>query len=312
MLQCSNILIEEYLVGDCYGWENREKTLAQPIHCKGIGIHSGKDVTLTLEPADAGAGICFQRDDMRSGDNGDNIIQARWDNVEFTTLCTEISNGFNAVAATIEHIMSALAGLNIDNVLVRVDGPEMPIMDGSANDFVFLIQSAGIVAQSQKRKFIKVMRRVEVSYNGSTAKLLPSDDWNFKLNMRINFPETAIGEQNFTYVVGDDYGHEIAKARTYGFISELEILRNSGLAKGACYGNAIAIDGYQILNSGGLHYENEFVRHKILDAIGDLYLAGQPLIADFYGDCSGHKLNNELLHELFSSTDNWQSVTFPE
>ena len=242
----------------------------------------------------------------------ENIVTANWQHVEFTTLCTEISNNHNAVVATVEHLMSALAGLQIDNALISIDGAEMPIMDGSADDFVFLIQSAGIKLQPSPRQFIKVLKPVEVCYGTARAALKPTDEWHFRLKMRVNFPDTAIGEQEFTYILGKNYEEEIARARTYGFVNDLNVLRENGLAKGASLENAIAVDGEHILNKSGLRYENEFARHKILDAIGDLYLAGKPLIADFEGDCSGHKLNNELLRALFADDDNWQIATYPE
>ncbi len=304
MFQIEDIFAEDAGKGLFFtDWATSEKTIAQPIHCRDIGIHSGKPVMMRFEPAPAGTGIQFIREDIKQGDNR---IFARWDKVEFTTLCTEISNDDNAVVATVEHVMSALAGKGIDNICIYVDGAELPIMDGSAKDFVFLLESAGIKSQSRMRKFIKILKPVVVKHkSGAYASLLPTDEWHFKLDMRINFPNSAIGEHKLSYRLDDDFAQAIAPARTYGFVSDLHILQSNGLACGASQKNAIALDGDNVLNKEGLRFDDEFVRHKILDAVGDLYLAGKPLIATFEGNCSGHKLNNELLRALFSDSDNW-------
>ncbi len=311
VLQVENILEEDAGKNLFFSdWATSEKTIAQSIHCRDIGIHSGENVRMRFEPAPPGTGIQFIREDMKTGNN---IILAKWDEVEFTTLCTEISNDDNAVVATVEHVMSALAGKGIDNIYIYVDGAELPIMDGSAKGFVFLLEAAGIKAQSRVRKFIKILKPVMVgSASGANACLLPTDEWHFQLDMRINFPNSAIGEQSFSYILDDDFSHAIAPARTYGFVSDLHTLQSNGLAQGASEKNAIALDGDRVLNEGGLRFDTEFARHKILDAIGDLYLAGKPLIGKFEGNCSGHKMNNELLHALFSDDSNWCVMSLNE
>ncbi len=295
-------------------WLISEKTIAQSIHCRDIGIHSGKEVEMRFEPAPAGTGIKFIRDDINDGNN---VIDATWDEVEFTTLCTEISNDDNAVVATIEHVMAALAGKGIDNLYIHVNGSELPILDGSSKEFLFLLESAGIQTQSQARKFLKILKPVEVCAKNEAnrhacARLFPIDEWCFQLDMRINFPNTVIGEQKFSYRLGDDFSSEIAPARTYGFVNDVATLQSHGLAKGASHQNAIAVNGNQIMNEGGLRFTDEFVRHKLLDAIGDLYLAGKPIIGRFEGDCSGHGLNNQLLHALFSDPSNYTIISADE
>lgn len=278
-----------------------QHTIRQPIHCTGIGVHGGRRVTMTILPAAVDHGIVFHRADICRDTTAERArVPARWDRVSDTRLCSVLSNGEGASVGTVEHIMAALAGCGIDNALISLDGPEVPIMDGSAAPFVFLLQCAGIAAQEGPRHVIRVLKPVEVAEgDGARVRLDPADE--FSVDMTIDFPSPAIAQQHRHYRgYNGTFIDSIAEARTFGFLHEVEALRAAGLARGGSLDNAIVVAGDRIMNEGGLRYDDEFVRHKILDAVGDLYLAGAPLLARFTGHRSGHRHNNKVLAALFA------------
>ena len=281
-----------------------QRTLKNTIHCNGVGLHSGQNVSLALIPAAPDSGITFRRTDI-DGDKG--IIPARFDNVTDTRLCTKISNDHDVSVGTIEHLMAALAGCGIDNLVIELNGPEVPVMDGSSEPFVFLIECAGIEDQNAPRMAVAVKREISIEVNGATATLSPAVD--FTIAMSIDFDSKVIGRQElFLEVSSDNFRHEISRARTFGFMHELEALQKMGLARGASLDNAVGISGDKVLNDEGLRYDDEAVRHKVLDCIGDLALAGAPLAGHYRGSRAGHAVNNALLRELFSDRDNWELV----
>lgn len=278
-----------------------QQTLKSPISCKGIGLHSGKEVSLTIRPAEAGTGIVFVRTDLETGQN---IIPAQWDNVTDTRLCTLISNQYGAEVGTIEHLMAALAGCHVDNAIVELDAPEVPIMDGSSAPFVFLIECTGLVQQTARRLEIKILEPVEYKEGNSWARFTPGPATTFELE--IDFQTKAIDRQVRTMqLVENSFKKELSDARTFGFLQEVDALRQIGLCRGGSLENAIVIDGDKIMNEEGLRYEDEFVRHKLLDSIGDLYLAGHKFIGHFEGYRSGHGINNKLLRALFATPSAW-------
>ncbi len=282
-----------------------QRSLKSSIACTGVGLHSGAKVTMTLHPADPGTGIRFVRTDI-GGPAA--VVPALWSQVGDTRMNTCLVNDHGVQVGTVEHLMSALAGACIDNCLIAIDGPEVPVMDGSAAPFLFLIECAGTVEQvDAPRRFIRVMKRVSVSDGEKTATLVPSS--GFSLRFEIDFQSAAINRQEFSVLMSAGaFKSEIARARTFGFEQEVAMLRAAGLARGGSLDNAVVIDstGSRVLNDGGLRYGDEFVRHKILDAVGDLYLAGAPIMGHFHGVRSGHALNNRLLHALFSDVDAWR------
>ncbi len=281
-----------------------QKTLTSPVTLTGIGLHSGSDITMTLRPAPENSGVVFQRVDVTDCDN---VIPARWDNVVDTRLCTVIGNRDGVRVGTIEHLMSALRGLGIDNVLVEIDAEEVPVMDGSAMPFIKLIEQAGVTGQSAPRRSIKVLKEVTVEQDGKTATLSPSQGSVF--GGAIDFNHPSIGLQRFeTELVNGNFKHDIAQARTFGFLHEVEWMRSQGLARGGSLDNAIVLDEDTIMNTEGLRYRDEFIRHKLLDAIGDLYLAGAPIIGSYDGYKAGHELNNKLLRQLFATEGAWEIV----
>lgn len=286
----------------------RQRTLKNVIQATGVGIHSGEKVYLTLRPAPVNSGIIFRRTDLKEVVE----IPAKVDFVEGTTLCTALVKDQVRVA-TVEHLMSALAGLGIDNVYVDVTAAELPIMDGSAAPFVFLIQSAGIHEQNALKKFIRIKQSFEVKDGDKYARFEPYD--GFKVAFTIDFshpifrgrPQTAT--LDFSQV---SYVREVSRARTFGFMADYEKLRELGLAKGGSLDNTLVVDEYRILNDEGLRYEDEFVKHKMLDAVGDLYLLGYSLIGAFEGYKSGHALNNQVSRQLLLNQDAWEYVTFDD
>ncbi len=286
----------------------RQRTLKNVIRATGVGLHTGEKVYLTLRPAPVGTGIVFRRTDL----NPVVEIPARAENVGDTTLSTVLmKNGVKV--STVEHLLSAMAGLGIDNAFVEVSAPEVPIMDGSAGPFVFLIQSAGIEEQQAAKKFIRIKKRVVVSDGDKEAVFLPFD--GFKVSFSIDFDHPAFNERTVDAVVDfstTSFVKEVSRARTFGFMHEIEHLRSRGLAQGGSLDNAIVLDEYRVLNEDGLRYEDEFVKHKILDAIGDLYLLGNSLIGEFKARKSGHALNNKLLRALIANRDAWEVVTFDD
>ena len=286
----------------------RQRTLRNAIKATGIGLHTGEKVYLTLNPAPANTGIVFRRVDL----NPVVEIPARAENVGDTTLSTSLV-AKNERVSTVEHLLSAMAGLGIDNAYVDVSAPEVPIMDGSAGPFVFLIQSAGIEEQNAPKKFIRIKRKVTVEDGDKVASFLPFD--GFKVSFTIDFDHpvfrdrTAHAEVDFS---STSFVKEVSRARTFGFMHEIEYLRSKGLARGGSVDNAIVVDEYRILNQDGLRYDDEFVKHKVLDAIGDLYLLGYSLIGEFRAHKSGHALNNASLRALIAQPDAWEMVTFDD
>jgi UDP-3-O-[3-hydroxymyristoyl] N-acetylglucosamine deacetylase len=284
----------------------RQRTLRNTIRATGIGLHTGEKVYLTLKPAPIDHGIVFRRADLSPPVD----IYARAHNVGETTLSTTLMNG-DVRVSTVEHLLSAMAGLGIDNAIVELSAPEVPIMDGSAGPFVFLIQSAGIEEQDAAKKFIRVKREVTVKHGDKVASFLPFD--GFKVSFTIDFDHPVFRGRKVDASMdfsSTSFVKEISRARTFGFMHEIEYLRAQGLARGGSVDNAIVVDEYRILNEDGLRYEDEFVKHKILDAIGDLYLLGNSLIGEFRAYKSGHALNNSLLRTLIEQTDAWEFVTF--
>lgn len=286
----------------------KQRTLKNVIRATGVGLHTGEKVYLTLKPAPVDTGIIFRRVDLEPVVE----IPAHAENVGDTRLSTTlIKDGVRI--STVEHLLSAMAGLGLDNVYVDVSAPEIPIMDGSAGPFVFLLQSAGIEEQSAAKKYIRIKRPIALEQDGKRASFTPYD--GFKVNFSIDFdhPVFKRSKQNAEIDFSStSFVKEISRARTFGFMHEIEMLRENNLALGGSLDNAIVVDEYRILNEDGLRYEDEFVRHKILDAIGDLYLLGYSLIGAFQGHKSGHELNNLLLRELLADESAWEMVTFED
>jgi UDP-3-O-[3-hydroxymyristoyl] N-acetylglucosamine deacetylase len=281
-----------------------QHTLKSEISLEGTGLHSGARVALTLRPAGPGEGIKFIRTDVAGSDN---VIPARWDLVVDTRLCTMIGNADGVSVGTIEHLMAALRGCAIDNAVIELNGPEVPVMDGSAAPFVELIDSAGMQAQQAPRRVIRVLREITVEEGDKFARLTP--DENSVFAGRIDFAHPSIGVQTREIkLLNGNFRHDIAGARTFGFLHEVETLRRNGLARGGSLENAIVLDDGGILNPGGLRHEDEFIRHKLLDAVGDLYLAGAPIIGAYDGHKAGHALNNALLRKLFATDGAWEAA----
>jgi UDP-3-O-[3-hydroxymyristoyl] N-acetylglucosamine deacetylase len=276
-----------------------QKTLRSSVHCTGIGLHSGRKVTMTLKPAEPNAGITFVRTDI-----GGVRTPGRWDHVVDTRLCTVVGNSDGVTIGTVEHLMAALSGLNVDNVIVEVDGPELPVMDGSSGPFVFLIECAGLLEQACARRAIRVLKPVSAAGDGWAVSLVPGN--GFSVGVEIDYGRSVVGSQSLVMdLVSGAFKKELARARTFGFLDEVQELRAAGLARGGSLDNAVVISGDCILNEEGLRYPDEFVRHKVLDAVGDLYLAGAPIIGHFSGIRSGHTGNNRLLRTLFARSDAW-------
>jgi UDP-3-O-[3-hydroxymyristoyl] N-acetylglucosamine deacetylase len=281
-----------------------QRTLKHRISCTGVGLHSGARVAMTLHPADPGTGVVFRRSGTPVGQG---VVSARWDNVTETTLCTTIANDAGTRIATIEHLMAAFSGCGLDNVLVEIDGPEVPIMDGSAAPFVFLIECAGLVEQDEPRRAIEVLRPVEIDDGRRRVSLRPAD--GFFLSLDIDFERGNLGRQTYDFeVTGLSFKDELSRARTFGFIDDIENMRRNGYARGGSLQNAIVVGHDGILNTDGLRYDDEFVRHKALDVVGDLFLAGGPLLCRYEGVRAGHGLNNQLLRSLFADESAWRSV----
>ena len=286
----------------------RQRTLKNVIKATGITLHGGERAEITLRPAPVNTGIIFRRVDL----NPIVDIPARAENVGDTTLSTTIMKG-NVRVATVEHLLSAFAGLGIDNAYVDVTASEIPIMDGSAGPFVFLIQSAGIEEQSAPKRFIRIKRKLKITDGDKWACFEPFN--GFKVNFTIDFDHPLFKSDTKTATLDFSslsYVKEVSRARTFGFMAEFEKLRTLNLARGASLDNAIAIDDFRVLNEDGLRYENEFVKHKILDAVGDLYLLGSSLVGAFSGYKSGHALNNKILRELLIDKEAWEFVTFAD
>ena len=283
-----------------------QRTLKNTIRASGVGLHTGTKVLMTLRPAEVDTGIVFRRTDLTPPSD----IPAHAENVGDTQLGTTLVKG-DARVSTVEHLLSAFAGLGIDNAIVEVSAPEVPIMDGSAGPFVFLLQSAGVAEQKTAKKFVRIKKTVRVEDGDKWAEFKPFD--GFKVNFEIEFDHPVFKRR--TQASSMDFSttsllNEVCRARTFGFMRDLETLRNRNLALGGNLDNAIVLDDFRVLNEDGLRYEDEFVKHKILDAIGDLYLLGHSLIGEFSGYKSGHALNNQLLRALLADTSAWESVVF--
>jgi UDP-3-O-[3-hydroxymyristoyl] N-acetylglucosamine deacetylase len=282
-----------------------QRTIKNPIHCRGVGLHSGIKTSMTLRPAAPETGIVFRRVDAQGGGAE---IAATWQNSVESALCTTITNREGITVGTIEHLMAALAGAEIDNVAVELDGPEVPIMDGSAAPFVFLIECAGVVEQDAPRRAIRILKTVSVGEPKKSAALMP--DHCFSMSFEIDFASRAVSRQDLSIVFDSDtFKSEISRARTFGFLHEVDRMRAAGLARGGSLDNAVVVSGDTILNEGGLRYADEFVRHKLLDSLGDLYLAGAPIIGHFRGVRSGHLTNRTLLGALFADPSAWCYTT---
>jgi len=287
----------------------RQRTIKHAIRASGVGLHSGEKVFLTLLPAADDAGIVFRRTDLTPAVD----IAAGALAVRETTMSSTLVGDDGVKIGTVEHLMSALAGLGIDNVVVEVSAPEIPIMDGSAGPFVFLIQAAGIKEQVAPKRFVRIKRRIEVREGDKLAAFNPYD--GFKVRFTIDFDHPAFSAEHTSACVDFSttaYVKEVSRARTFGFLRDIEYLRSRNLALGGSMDNAIVVDDQGVMNSGGLRYEDEFVRHKMLDAIGDLYLLGQGIIGEFEGYKSGHALNNRLLRALLDQPESWEIVTFDD
>ncbi|HAK64063.1 MAG TPA: UDP-3-O-[3-hydroxymyristoyl] N-acetylglucosamine deacetylase [Alphaproteobacteria bacterium] len=288
--------------------DNCQTTLRNRIGCSGIGLHTGQQVRLTIFPAAAGTGIVFRRVDLcaPADVNNDAVrVPAHYENVSSTQLGSTLRNEAGVTVATVEHLMSAFSGCGIDNALVDIDGPELPVLDGSAAPFVMLLECAGIAKLPVPRRFIRVLETVRVEEEGKSASLSPCDGAVF--GFEIDFDCAVIGRQSYLYDAGTQaYKTEIAPARTFGFLHEVEHLQSVGLARGGSLQNAVVLDGNGVLNTEGLRFEDEFVRHKILDAIGDLYLSGARIIGRFDGYRAGHGLHYKLLQALFANPVAWE------
>lgn len=281
-----------------------QRTLRESISCSGTGLHSGQKITMTLHPAEPDTGVTFRRSDVAGGGAH---IPCRWDTVVDTRLCTVVADGNGVIVGTVEHLMAALAGTGIDNILVEINGPEVPVMDGSSAPFVFLVECAGTVEQGVPRRVVEVVAPVSVSGPGKSATLLPSSGSSY--SFEIDFPNRVIGRQAYFFDMRPgSFGQEIARARTFGFEKDVAQLRSMGLARGGSLENAVVLAEDRVLNEDGLRFENEFVRHKILDSVGDLALAGVRIKGHFHGFKSGHALNNQLLKTLFADRDAWRIV----
>lgn len=281
-----------------------QHTLKNIVEMSGIGLHSGKTVSLRLVPAAPDHGIVFKRTDMEEGTN---IVPAKFDRVVDTRMCTLISNEHGARIGTIEHLMAALRGVGIDNVLIELDAAEVPVMDGSSKPFIDAIDTVGIIAQSAPRRAIKILKEVIVRDGDKMVRLSPSNVPVFAGS--IEFAHADIGTQDFTLkLVNGNFRHDVADCRTFGFLKEAEMLRAAGLALGGGLENAVVLDDNGVMNPEGLRCSDEFIRHKILDAVGDLYLAGGPILGAYEGFKAGHALNNAILHALFADPANYAMV----
>jgi len=290
----------------------KQRTLKSLTHAVGVGLHSGQRVEITLRPAQPDTGIVFRRVDLPQP--VDIAVSALA--VTDTRMASTISRG-QAKVNTVEHLMSACAGLGVDNLYVDITAEEVPILDGSAASFVFLLQSAGIELQNAPRRFVRILKPVEIRQgegsNVKWARLTPYHGYQLSFEIEFSHPAVDSTGQRVVFDMGTgSYTKDIARARTFGFTKDVEMMRANGLALGGGMDNAIVMDDYKVLNAGGLRYDDEFVKHKILDAMGDLYLLGKPLLAAYSAFRSGHALNNLLLRELLNHTDAWDVVTFDD
>jgi len=284
--------------------DSRQRTVAEEISCTGIGLHSGKKVNLTIKPAPQNSGISFERIDISPSCK----VKASFDNVVDTNMATTI--GFNGYSvSTVEHIMAAFFGMGIDNALVQIDGGEIPIMDGSSAPFIFLLKNAGVTIQNSHKRFLLVKKSVKVKDGNRSVQLNPSNE--LKITYKIDFDHPLIKDQSYEISFSkSSFVDEISRARTFGFLRDVQTLRNNGLAKGGSLDNAIVVDEFRVLNEDGLRYKTEFVRHKLLDFIGDLAILGCIPIGHFVVERSGHSLNQKLLKQFMTQERYWKVVRF--
>lgn len=285
-----------------------QRTLARPISYVGIGLHTGKKVSMVVKPAVRDSGIRFVRRDVKTSDS---VVRAHWGNVVDTTLSTTLANEHGIKVGTVEHLLAALHGCGVDNAVIEIDGPEVPIMDGSAAPFVSVIETVGTVDQPARRNALWIHRPVEVRHGDKFAILMPSNVP--RITVEIEFDESAVGFQTYSVsLVNEAFRNDIAQARTFGFASDIRHLQHQGLAKGGSIKNAILVDGDRIINEEGLRYQNEFVRHKILDVMGDLALIGVRLIGHLYAHKPGHELNHMLIRHLLAIPGAWSYTTIDD
>ena len=283
-----------------------QTTLADPIEICGLGVHSAKPARLVLHPAETDSGISILRTGLPGG--RERLIEAKWSNVTHTALCTVLGDASGASVATVEHLLAALMGLQIDNAIIEIDGAEVPIMDGSAAQFVDAIDSVGVAPQSRRRRYIKVLKPVRVEQGHSHSELRPARQ-GFHLDVEIDFDSVAIGRQRRAFDVEPIvFRREISRARTFGFVSDVKKLWQAGFALGSSLENSVALDGESILNPEGLRYRDEFVRHKALDALGDLSLAGAPIIGAYHAYRPGHTINAAVLASLFADRQAYEII----
>ncbi len=281
-----------------------QKTINKKISCNSVGLHSGDNITMTLFPAPCDSGIVFKRTDV---ENTKNTVKADYRNVVTTNLGTTIANEFGTKVATIEHLMAAIWGCGIDNLIVELNGAEIPIMDGSSEPFVFLIECAGVNVQEEPRRIIEILKKVRVEDKNKFIEVEPARE--FILDLQIDFNHKKIREQKFTFnTAKNSFKNDLCRARTFGFKNEIDQMYQMGLAKGGSLDNAILVDDEGVVNAGGLRYDDEFARHKALDFIGDVYLAGHYIHGHFTTSRSGHGLNNKLLRELLKDESAWRLV----
>jgi len=283
-----------------------QSTILTPVSCSGVGVHSGADTTITLLPAAADTGVIFVRTDAPSIAEG--TISALFSNVCDVTLSSRISNSFGYSVGTVEHLMAALSAFGIDNVIVEIDGPEVPIMDGSSKDFVELLVQASRFELSEARHFLRIVRPIRIDNDDGYCELVPGAGSHFEAV--IDFESKAIGRQSYALSLDEDsFADNISDSRTFCMLNQVEAMHRAGLGLGGSMDNAIVVDDDKVLNEGGLRQHDEFVRHKLIDAVGDLYLAGLPIIGHYRGFKAGHALHNKLLHAMFMESDCFELVT---
>ena len=286
-----------------------QATIATPVSIEGIGLHKGTTVHLVLKPAEANTGIVFRRTDLDTTDRAVTDIPARYDSVIDATMCTTIGNASGTKVATIEHLMAAVSALEIDNLLIEVDAEEVPVMDGSSDAFIALLERAGSEEQSVPRRFIRVLEPISLEDGLKKGTLSPLDE-GFRIRLDIDFENPVIGKQEVdVHVCAASFKRELSSSRTFGFLKDVELLYSLGLANGASLENAVVLDGNKVLNEDGLRWPDEFVRHKALDAVGDLSLAGAPILGCYRASRTGHSFNNQVLHALFANPGSWEYVT---
>ena len=287
----------------------RQRTLKEIVKTTGVGLHSGRKVTLTLRPAAANTGVIYRRTDLEPAVD----FPADADSVRDTMLCTALVNDEGVRISTVEHLNAALAGMGIDNVIVEVDAPEIPIMDGSASPFVYLLQSAGIQTLNMPKRFIRIKKPVRVEDGDKWAELVPYNGFRMDFEIEFNHPAIDADEQHMLFDFSSNaFVKDISRARTFGFMRDIEYLQSQNLCLGGSFDCAIVLDEYRILNEEGLRFENEFVTHKVLDAIGDLYMCGHAIVGELRAYKTGHAMNNQLLRAVLADQEAWEWATFEE